>query len=97
VRTNITANSPDARVADPGSGPIGVTPADAVLEADEVARQCIEAIAEERFWVLPHPEVADQVARKVSDIDRWLVGMRRYQSRLYEGRPLPGDRLAPGT
>lgn len=94
VRTNITVNSPDAVVAHRADeDPIGVSAADAVLEADDVARVSLEAIAEERFWVLPHPEVAGQVARKADDIERWLSGMRRYQSRLYGDRPLPGDRL----
>jgi NAD(P)-dependent dehydrogenase (short-subunit alcohol dehydrogenase family) len=97
VRTNIAANSPDARVADPSSdGPLGVSSAAAVLEADDVARECVEAIAAERFWVLPHPEVARYVAQKADDVDRWLAGMRRYQARLYGDRPLPGDRLVSG-
>lgn len=95
VRTSITENSPDPRVA-LGEGPLGVAPADAVLEADQVARQCVEAVAEERFWVLPHPEVADHVARKADDIDRWLAGMRRYQDRLYGDEPRPGDWLLAG-
>jgi NAD(P)-dependent dehydrogenase (short-subunit alcohol dehydrogenase family) len=98
VRTNITANSPDARVADPtAGGPIGVAPSDAVLEADDVARECIAAIAAERFWVLPHPEVATYARQKADDIDRWLAGMRRYQDRLYGDGVLPGDRLVPGS
>jgi NAD(P)-dependent dehydrogenase (short-subunit alcohol dehydrogenase family) len=98
VRTNITANSPDARVAGPGAhGPLGVPSGDAVLEADDVARQCIEAIAAERFWVLPHPEVARYVAQKADDIDRWLAGMRRFQARLYGDGELPGDRLVSGS
>jgi NAD(P)-dependent dehydrogenase (short-subunit alcohol dehydrogenase family) len=97
VRTNIVANSPDAGVADPSSDdPLGVAASDGVLEADDVARECIEAIAAERFWVLPHPEVAGYVAQKADDIDRWLAGMRRYQARLYGDRPLPGDRLLSG-
>jgi NAD(P)-dependent dehydrogenase (short-subunit alcohol dehydrogenase family) len=96
VRTNITANSPSAGVAHRAEGdPIGVSAADAVLEAEDVARVSLEAIAEERFWVLPHPEVAGQVARKAGDIERWLEGMRRYQTGLYEGRTLPGDELVP--
>jgi len=98
VRTNITANSPDARVADPSSrDPLGVSSSDAVLEADDVARACVEAIAAERFWVLPHPEVARYVTQKAADIDRWLAGMRRFQASLYGDRPLPGDWLVPGT
>ncbi len=93
VRTNITENSPDPRVAEPSDEPLGVSSTDAVLEADDVAGQCVEAIAEGRFWVLPHPEVARQVVHKAQDIDRWLAGMRRYQDRLYGDHPLPGDRL----
>lgn len=97
VRTNITDNSPDPRVAEPSDEPLGVAASDAVLEADDVARECIEAISEERFWVLPHPEVAQHVRHKADDIDRWLAGMRRYQERLYGDRPLPGDRLVAET
>jgi NAD(P)-dependent dehydrogenase (short-subunit alcohol dehydrogenase family) len=94
VRTNITANSPDTRVADASvDEPLGVAASDGVLEADEVARQSLDAVAAERFWVLPHPEVAGYVAQKADDIDRWLAGMRRYQARLYGDRPLPGDWL----
>jgi hypothetical protein len=96
VSTNITENSPDPRVA-LGEGPLGVAPSDSVLGADEVARQCVEAIADERFWVLPHPEVGPQVANKADDVERWLAGMRRYQDRLYGDLPLPGDWLVAGT
>ncbi len=97
VRTNIIANSPDVRVADPAAdGPLGVSSADAVVEAEDVARQCIEAVADERFLVLPHPEVAGYVVQKAGDIDRWLAGMRRYQAKLYLDRSLPGDRLVAG-
>jgi hypothetical protein len=40
--------------------------------------QCvIDALADERFHVLPHAEVEDYVRRKGDDIDRWLNGMRR--------------------
>ena len=98
VRTNIHANSPDPAVAAmPEEDPFGVSADDAVLEPADVARQCLEAIAAERFWVLTHPEVAGQFAGKAADIDRWLAGMRRYQSRLYGDDPLPGDRLVTGT
>ena len=98
VRTNITANSPDARVANPSDdGPLGVASADAVLEVGDVARLCVEAIAAERFLVLPHPEVAGYVVQKAEDIDRWMAGMRRFQARLYEDLPLPGDWLVAGS
>jgi NAD(P)-dependent dehydrogenase (short-subunit alcohol dehydrogenase family) len=59
-----------------------VTAAGAVLEPEEVAAAALEAIAAERFLVLPHPEVLEFFRRKASDYDRWLAGMRRLQGRL---------------
>ena len=68
-----------------------------MLEPAAVARDCLDAIAAERFWVLPHPEVATYVAQKAGDVDRWLAGMRRFQQRLYGDGELPGDRLVSGA
>jgi len=51
------------------------------LEPDEVAAAVVEAMREERFLVLPHPEVAEYFRRKASDYDRWLRGMRRLRER----------------
>jgi len=48
-----------------------------ILEPDEVAEIAIEAIREERFLILPHPEVARHIALKGSDPDRWIASMRR--------------------
>jgi NAD(P)-dependent dehydrogenase (short-subunit alcohol dehydrogenase family) len=50
-----------------------------VLEPADVAAVAMEAISEERFLILPHPEVATFYARKGTDHDRWLAGMRRLQ------------------
>ena len=38
------------------------------------------ASREERFLILPHPEVLTFLQRKTSDYDRWLAGMRRLQA-----------------
>jgi hypothetical protein len=53
-----------------------------VLEPSEVAEVVAAAIADERFLILPHPEVLTYLQRKTSDYDRWLAGMRRLQARL---------------
>jgi NAD(P)-dependent dehydrogenase (short-subunit alcohol dehydrogenase family) len=50
-----------------------------VLEPDAVAETVVEGLREERFLILPHPEVADYFRRKAGDYDRWLAGMRRLQ------------------
>src|SRR3954463_250203 len=56
-----------------------VAAAGQILEPDEVAGHVMDAIAANRFMVLPHPEVAEFRRRKVADPDRWLAGMRRLQ------------------
>lgn len=54
-----------------------------IREPEEVARQVLDAFAEERFLVLTDPVAQTWMERKVSDMDRWLVGMRRLQARLF--------------
>lgn len=53
-----------------------------VLAPDEVARLVLEGVAQERFLILPHPEVGAFVQRKGADYERWLAGMRRLQAQL---------------
>ena len=53
-----------------------------VLEAEEVADACMKAIAERRFLILPHAEVAGFQVRKASDPDGWLKAMRAFQDKL---------------
>ncbi len=36
-----------------------------------------EAIAQERFLILSHPEALTYFRRKADDYDRWINGMRR--------------------
>lgn len=55
----------------------GVASVDGMIEAEQVADTVVEALAEERFLVLPHPEVAEYMRRKAGDYDRWLRGMQR--------------------
>lgn len=54
---------------------------DGIIEADDLARIVVEGLREERFHILPHPEVENYVRRKGDDIDRWLAGMRRLRQR----------------
>lgn len=68
VRTAMTAG---------GDGDGGVAGLDGMLEPDQLANTVIETLHEERFLVLPHPEVLTYMRRKTDDYDRWLGGMRR--------------------
>ncbi|HZU41339.1 MAG TPA: SDR family oxidoreductase [Terriglobales bacterium] len=53
---------------------------DSAIEPEDVAEHVVKAIAEERFLILPHPEVAQFIQRKASDYERWLRSMRRLQA-----------------
>ena len=57
---------------------------DGIIEPEALAQTVVEAIREERFHVLPHPEVEEYVRRKGDDIDRWLTGMRRLRRQAQE-------------
>ncbi|HEX4753264.1 MAG TPA: SDR family oxidoreductase [Solirubrobacterales bacterium] len=77
----------DTRMLSPGAegaleavGSRVVRGAGSVLGADEVAAAILAGIEEERFLVLPHPEVLDYFQHKAHDYDRWLGGMRRLQA-----------------
>ena len=54
---------------------------ESALTTEEVAEAVVEGLNEERFLILPHPEVAEYFRRKATDYDRWLRGMRRLQTR----------------
>ena len=47
---------------------------------EEVAEVVVAGLHDERFLILPHPEVAEYFRRKAGDYDRWLKGMRRMQA-----------------
>ena len=57
---------------------------DGIIEPQALAHTVVETLREERFYVLPHPEVEDYVRRKGDDVDRWLHGMRRLRRRSLE-------------
>lgn len=66
------------RTAMTAAGP-GVAGVDGMLEPEDAAEAVIEALRQETFLVLPHPEVADYIKRKTGDYDRWIRGMQRLQ------------------
>jgi NAD(P)-dependent dehydrogenase (short-subunit alcohol dehydrogenase family) len=62
-----------------------VRAASTVLEPEDVADIVVDGLREERFLILPHPEVLEFFQRKAGDYDRWLAGMRRLQARVSAG------------
>lgn len=55
----------------------------AVLEPAQVADFVHDALIEERFFILPHPEVAEYMKVKATEHARWLGGMRKLQRRVF--------------
>ena len=66
----------------------GVAAVDGMMEPEVLADSVIKGLEEERFMILPHPEVQTYFERKASDYDRWINGMRRLQKRYLEGEAL---------
>jgi len=56
------------------------------LDPKDVAQAVVEGLAEEKFLILPHPEVLEYFRRKAGDYDRWLRGMRRLQASVQGAR-----------
>ncbi|PRY48721.1 NADP-dependent 3-hydroxy acid dehydrogenase YdfG [Geodermatophilus tzadiensis] len=48
-----------------------------VITPEDVAQSVVEGLADERFLILPHPEVATYWAQKAAEPERWLAGVRR--------------------
>jgi NAD(P)-dependent dehydrogenase (short-subunit alcohol dehydrogenase family) len=57
-----------------GTGSAGVN---GVLTTEQVAADVVNTMREEKFLVLPHPEVAKYFQAKGQDYDRWLGGMQK--------------------
>jgi len=52
-----------------------------LIDADAVADIVVEALAEERFLILTHGFIQQQIERKAADPDRWIRGMRKLHAR----------------
>ena len=71
VRTPMTQNE--------GAVAVDQVKALGLIEPTEVAAVTLQALREDRFLILPHPEVAVYEQRRAGDRERWLAGMRRMQ------------------
>ncbi|MGW0471622.1 SDR family oxidoreductase [Streptomyces coeruleorubidus] len=56
------------------------------IEPEAVADALVKGIEEDRFLILPHPEVAAYYQARAGDPDRWLTGMNRIQQQWEDNR-----------
>lgn len=54
------------------------------IEPEQVADALFDGIAQERFLILPHPDVAEYYAARAGDTDRWLADMNHIQRKIEE-------------
>jgi NAD(P)-dependent dehydrogenase (short-subunit alcohol dehydrogenase family) len=78
VKTNLLESGLELE-GDEALGARVVAAAGELLEPEDVAGVVVDALREERFLILPHPEVAEFMRRRGDDHQRWLAGMRRLQ------------------
>ena len=50
-----------------------------IISAEQVADAVVVGLRDERFLILPHPEVAKYWARKAADPGRWLAAMSDFR------------------
>ncbi len=63
-----------------GSGSAGeLVLAPTAVEPEDVADALFQGMAQDRFLILPHPEVAGYHQARAADPDRWLRGMNKLQ------------------
>jgi NAD(P)-dependent dehydrogenase (short-subunit alcohol dehydrogenase family) len=84
VHTNMLNAGLDAADRE-GLGARVVAAAGEVLEPEDVAGAVVDGMRDERFLILPHPEVLEFFRRKGSDYDRWIAGMQRLQAHVSGG------------
>jgi NAD(P)-dependent dehydrogenase (short-subunit alcohol dehydrogenase family) len=65
--------------------------AETAIEPEDVAAALFAGMAEDRFLILPHPEVAAYYRARAAEPERWLAGMNRLQQKWEAGTaPEPG-------
>ena len=61
---------------------------DSALEPEQVADTVWKGLQDDRFLILPHPQVQGYYEYRATNSDGWLAGMRKLQRRLDEARDL---------
>ena len=57
---------------------------DTLLTADDVARAVMDGVSEDRFLILPHPQVADYARHRATDHERWIAGMQALRGKVID-------------
>ena len=50
---------------------------DGVIKPEDAAEACVQGIRDEKFLILPHPQVRNYIKNKAENYERWIGGMRK--------------------
>jgi NAD(P)-dependent dehydrogenase (short-subunit alcohol dehydrogenase family) len=64
--------------------PKGPQSGDGDLTPKQVASDALAGIEQEKFLILPHPQVLTYMRKKTENYDRWIAGMAKIQAKLRE-------------
>ncbi len=81
VATAMIGVDEDSELED-GSTGFGGNDVDGILSTEYVADCILAGIENNRFLVLPHPQVSNYFQPKAADHDRWISGMKRFKRQL---------------
>jgi NAD(P)-dependent dehydrogenase (short-subunit alcohol dehydrogenase family) len=62
--------------------PKGPQSGDGDLTPEQVAQDALAGIEQERFLILPHPQVLGYMRNKTENYDRWIAGMAKIQAKM---------------
>ncbi|WP_050386526.1 SDR family oxidoreductase [Bradyrhizobium pachyrhizi] len=64
--------------------PKGPQSGDGDLSPEQVAQDALNGIEQEKFLILPHPQVLGYMRKKTENYDRWIGGMAKIQAAMRE-------------
>ena len=67
------------------AGGAGSAEVDGMLQPSQVAECVVNALRDETFLILPHPEVLDYLRGKTAHYDKWLGGMQKLYAKAVLG------------
>ena len=76
---------PQSVESDMVTGDGGSAGHDGILTPAQVAQEVVTTMRDEKFLVLPHPQVAQYFLNKAQDYDRWIGGMQKMYARHMTG------------
>lgn len=76
---------PQSVQTDMVTGDGGSASHDGIIAPEQVAQDVVNTMRDEKFLVLPHPEVAQYFRNKGQDYERWIGGMQKMYARHAQG------------